>query len=105
MPEEGARVAGIEREPAEVRIPQAALDAFAAALSVRTVAMRTWPDGIEWMYPVGTWEQPHLEVALMPGGEEVWLRMSTDRSSVAVWTIEQWWAFCGELPDATPPPA
>nr|BFD88358.1 hypothetical protein StreXyl84_77590 [Streptomyces sp. Xyl84] len=35
---------------------------------------------------------------------EVWLRMSTDRSSVAVWTIEQWWAFSGELPGATPPP-
>ncbi|MGC5359574.1 hypothetical protein ACPXCS_37185 [Streptomyces sp. DT190] len=98
-------MAGIEREPAEVRIPKAALDAFAAALSVRTVAMRTWPDGIEWMYPVGTWDEAHLEVALMPGGEEVWLRMSTDRSSVAVWTIEQWWAFSGELPGATPPQA
>ncbi|MFE9334830.1 hypothetical protein [Streptomyces sp. NPDC006925] len=98
-------MAGIEREPAEVRVPKTALDAFAAALSVRTVAMRTWPDGIEWMYPVGTWEDEHLEVALMPGGEEVWLRMSTGRSSVAVWTIEQWWAFSGELPGATPPPA
>ncbi|MFG3042824.1 hypothetical protein ACGFYZ_38585 [Streptomyces sp. NPDC048330] len=96
-------MAGIEREPAEVRIPKTALDAFAAALSVRTVAMRTWPDGIEWMYPVGTWEEAHLEVALMPSGEEVWLRMSTDRSSVAVWTIEQWWEFAGELPGATPP--
>ncbi|MFG2629931.1 hypothetical protein [Streptomyces sp. NPDC048473] len=62
---------GIEREPAEVRIPKTALDAFAAALSVRTVAMRTWPDGIEWMYPLGTWEEPHLEVALMPGGDEL----------------------------------
>ncbi|MFD8732021.1 hypothetical protein [Streptomyces sp. NPDC059611] len=99
-------MAGIERELAEVRIPKAALDAFAAALSVRTVAMRTWPnDGLEWMYPVGTWEEAHLEVALLPGGEEVWLRMSTDRSSVAVWTIEQWWEFAGELPGATPPPA
>jgi hypothetical protein len=38
---------GIGREPAQVRIPRAALDAFAAALSVQTVAMRTWPDGIE----------------------------------------------------------
>ncbi|MEU0688370.1 hypothetical protein [Streptomyces uncialis] len=98
-------MAGIEREPAEVRIPRIALDAFAVALSVRTVAMRTWPDGIGWMYPVGTWDEPHLEVALMPGGEEVWLRMSTDRSGVAVWTIGRWWAFCGELPGATPPPA
>ncbi|GAA1339833.1 hypothetical protein GCM10009647_083200 [Streptomyces sanglieri] len=62
-------MAGIEREPAEVRIPQDALDAFAAALSVRTVSMRTWPDGIEWMYPVGTWEQPHLEVALSPAAK------------------------------------
>ncbi|GKQ41776.1 hypothetical protein [Streptomyces sp. A012304] len=44
-------------------------------------------------------------MALTPGGEEVWLRMSTDRSSVAVWTIEQWWAFAAELPGATPPPA
>ncbi|MET8768252.1 hypothetical protein [Streptomyces sp. NPDC004658] len=81
-------MAGIEREPAEVRIPKDALDAFAAALSVRTAAVRTWADGIEWMYAMGTWEQPPLEVALMPGGEEVWLRMSTDRSSVAVWTIQ-----------------
>ncbi|MFK0017501.1 hypothetical protein [Streptomyces sp. NPDC091027] len=99
----GGLVAGIEREPAEVRIPKAALNAFAVALSVHTVAMRIWPDGTEWMYPVGTWEDEHLEVALLPGGEEVWLRMSTERPSVAVWTIEQWWAFAGELPGATPP--
>ncbi|WPO76700.1 hypothetical protein [Streptomyces sp. KN37] len=26
-------------------------------------------------------------------------------SSVAVWTIEQWWAFSGELPGAAPPQA
>jgi hypothetical protein len=64
-------VQGIERERAEVRRPQVALDAFAAALSVRTVAIRAWPDGIEWRYPVGTWDGPHLEVALMPGGEKV----------------------------------
>ncbi|MFH9016700.1 hypothetical protein ACH4C6_36220 [Streptomyces sp. NPDC017943] len=38
----------------------------------------------------------------MPGGEEVWLRMCTDCSSVAVWTIEQWWEFASELPDAAP---
>ncbi|MFJ3099559.1 hypothetical protein [Streptomyces hydrogenans] len=96
-------MAGIEREPAEVRIPRTALDAFGAALSVQTVAMRAWPDGIEWMYPVGTWEEAHLEVALMPGGEEVWLRMSTDRSNTIVWTIEQWRDFAGRLPGATPP--
>ncbi|MER5293525.1 hypothetical protein ABT382_15795 [Streptomyces pharetrae] len=82
-------MARIERELVEVRIPQACLDAFAAALGVRTVAMQIWPDGIEWIYPVGTWEQPHLEVALMPSVEEVWRRMSTDRSSVDVWTIQQ----------------
>lgn len=82
-----------------VQIPHAALDALAAALSARTVAMRTWPDGLEWMYPVGTWDTPHLEVALMPGGAEVWLRMSSDRSSVAVWPIERWWDFSGELLD------
>ncbi|MFI1829739.1 hypothetical protein ACH41E_25350 [Streptomyces sp. NPDC020412] len=96
-------MAGDEGEPIEVRIPRAALDAMAAALSVRTVAMRTWPDGIEWMYPLGTWDEPHLEVALMPGGEEVWLRMSTDRSRVVVWTIEQWWDFTRQLPGATSP--
>lgn len=95
----------MEREPAQVRIPEAALDAFAAALNVRTVAMRAWPDGIEWMYAVGTWGEAPLEVALMPGGEEVWLRMSTDRSSVAVWPIEQWWDFSGALPGAAPPQA
>ncbi|MFI2380475.1 hypothetical protein ACH5AO_36385 [Streptomyces sp. NPDC018964] len=39
------------------------------------------------------------------GGEEVWSRMPTDRSSIAVWTIEQWWAFSGELSSATPPQA
>ncbi|GAA2564658.1 MULTISPECIES: hypothetical protein [Streptomyces] len=50
-----------DREPSEVRIPRAVLEAMAAALSVRTVAMRTWPDGIEWMYPLGTWDEPHLE--------------------------------------------
>ncbi|MGZ2361721.1 hypothetical protein LRE75_34445 [Streptomyces sp. 372A] len=92
-----------EPKQSEVRIPKAAIDALAAALSVRTAAMRTWPDGIEWMYPLGTWDEPHVEMALMPGGEEVWLRMSTDRSSVAVWTIEQWLEFAGELPGATPP--
>ncbi|MER5883675.1 hypothetical protein ABT160_07585 [Streptomyces sp. NPDC001941] len=92
-----------ERKPAEVRIPKAALDAFAAALSVRTAAMRTWSDGIQWMYAMGTWDEPHLEIALMPGGEEVWLRMSTDRSVMAVWTIEQWHGFVEQLPDATPP--
>ncbi|MEU5958769.1 hypothetical protein [Streptomyces sp. NPDC047525] len=100
-------MAGIEREPAEVRIPKSALDAFAVALSVRTVAMRTWPnDDLEWMYPVGTWDEAHLEVALLPGGDEVWLRMSTDRSSVAVWTIEQWGGdFASRLPGAAPPRA
>ncbi|MYR41276.1 hypothetical protein [Streptomyces sp. SID5910] len=92
-----------EPERSEVRIPKTALDALAAALSVRTAAMRTWPDGIEWMYAMGTWDEPHVEMALMPGGEEVWLRMSTDRSSVAVWTIEQWLEFSGQLPGATPP--
>ncbi|MBC2878673.1 MULTISPECIES: hypothetical protein [Streptomyces] len=90
-------------ERAEVRIPRAALDALAAALSVRTVAMRVWPDGIEWMYPMGTWEEPHLEVALMPGGDEVWLRMSTDRSRFVVWTIRQWLDFVSDLPGAAPP--
>jgi hypothetical protein len=99
----GGLVEAFDREPAEVRIPRAALDAMAAALSVRTVAMRAWPDGIEWMYPLGTWDEPHLEVALMPGGEEVWLRMSTDRSSFAVWTIEQWLEFAGQLPGVTHP--
>lgn len=96
-------MAGIEREPVEVRIPKAALDAFAAALSVRTAAIRTWPDGIGWMYALGTWDEPHVEVALLPGGEEVWLRMSTDRSKLVVWTIQQWWDFAGELPGAAPP--
>ncbi|MER5618679.1 hypothetical protein [Streptomyces sp. NPDC002215] len=67
------------------------------ALSVRTVATRAWPnDGLEWMYLVGAWDEAHLEVALLPGGEEVWLRMSTDRSSVAVWSIEQWWDFASQ---------
>jgi hypothetical protein len=31
--------------------------------------------------------------------------MSTDRSSFAVWTIQQWWDFARELPGVTPPPA
>lgn len=90
-------------ERSEVRIPKAALDALAVTLSVRTAAMRAWPDGGEWMYPLGTWDEPHVEAALMPSGEEVWRRMSTDRSSVAVWTIEQRLDFTGSLPGATPP--
>lgn len=67
--------------------------------------MRAWPDGIESMYAMGTWDEPHVEVALIPGGEEVGLRMSTDRSSVAIWAIQQWWDFAGQLPGATPPQA
>ncbi|WP_234374054.1 MULTISPECIES: hypothetical protein [Streptomyces] len=89
-------------EPTELRIPRTALDALAAAISVQTVASRTWPDGIGWFYPLGTWEEPHLEVALMPGGDKVWMRMSTDRASTVVWTIEQWLDFAGRLPGATP---
>lgn len=50
-------MAGTEREPAEVRIPKAALDAFAAALSVRTVAVRTRSnDGLSALVP--GWEEP-----------------------------------------------
>lgn len=41
------------------------------------------------MYPGAHWDEARLVVALMPGGEEMWLRMSTDCSRVAVWTIEQ----------------
>ncbi|MFE1476490.1 hypothetical protein ACFW6N_21890 [Streptomyces cyaneofuscatus] len=90
-------------EPTEVRIPRTALHALAAAISVQTVASRTWSDGIDWFYPLGTWKEPHLKVALMPGGDEVWMRMSTDRASTVVWTIEQWLDFAGRLPGATPP--
>jgi hypothetical protein len=96
-------VAEFGGEPAELGIAFAALEAPAAAISVRTVAMRTWPDGIEWMDPMGTGEEPRVEVALMPGGDEVWLRTSTDRSNFAVWTIQQWLSFIDQLPGATPP--
>lgn len=47
-------MAGIEREPAEVRIPNGALDAFAAALSVRTVAMRT-SSSLAYSPPSSSW--------------------------------------------------
>lgn len=66
-PQEWGPVEVFDREPSEVRVPRAALEAMAAALSVRTVAMGTWPDGIEWMYPLGTWDEPHLEGFAGPG--------------------------------------
>lgn len=39
-----------------------------AALSMRTAAERTLPDGIGWMYVLGTWDGSHVLVALKPGG-------------------------------------
>lgn len=90
-------------ERAIVRIPKAALRPLAAALEVRTAASFTADDGIVWMYALGTRDEPHVEFALMPGGEEVWLRMSTDRSYVAVWTMAEWDAFVAELPGLTEP--
>ncbi|WP_424217799.1 hypothetical protein ACN20G_37205 (plasmid) [Streptomyces sp. BI20] len=87
--------AGMRR--VEIRIPQAAARAMAAAIDTQTVAARTWPDGIQWMYPLGTWDEPHVEVALMPGGEEIWVRMSDQRAAFAVWTLNQWDEFADAL--------
>ncbi|MFZ3470367.1 hypothetical protein ACODT3_24675 [Streptomyces sp. 4.24] len=89
-----------EPEKAELRIPKAALAALAAAVEVRTVA--TWKDagGLDWYYPLGTRNEEHVEFALMPGGEEVFLRMSSQRDQTLVVTIGQWY----ELVDHITPP-
>ncbi|WP_030230302.1 hypothetical protein [Streptomyces sp. NRRL S-350] len=89
-----------EPRKAELRIPKAALDALAAAVQVRTVATVKDDGGLDWYYPVGTRDQDHVEFALMPGGEEVFLRMSSRREETLVVTIEQWYELVGHI---TPP--
>ncbi|WP_411081411.1 hypothetical protein [Streptomyces sp. cmx-18-6] len=86
-----------EREKAELRIPKPALDALAAALEVRTVATVKDAGGLDWYYPMGTREVDHVEFALLPGGEEVLLRMSSDRGRTLVVTIEQWHHLVGHI--------
>ncbi|MFI6688033.1 hypothetical protein [Streptomyces sp. NPDC050485] len=89
-----------EPEKAELRIPKAALEALAAAMEVRTVATVKDAGGLDWFYPVGTREEDHVEFALMPGGEEVFLRMSSQHDQMLVVTIEQWHDLVGRI---TPP--
>lgn len=84
-------------EKAELRIPKAALEALAAAVEVRTVATVKDTDGLDWYYPVGTREEDHVEFALLPGGEEISLRMSSHREQTLVITIEQWYELVGHI--------
>lgn len=86
-----------EPEKAELRIPKAALEALAAAVPVRTVATVKDAGGLDWYYPVGTRDEDHVEFALMPGGEEVFLRMSSHREQTLVVTIEQWYELVGHI--------
>jgi len=88
---------------AELRIPKAALDALAAAAHVHTVATVKDDGGLDWYYPVGTRDEDHVEFALLPGGEEVFLRMSSRREETLVVTIEQWHELAGRI--APPEPA
>jgi hypothetical protein len=86
-----------EPEKAELRIPKAALEALAAAVEVRTVATVKDAGGLDWYYPLGTRDEDHVEFALMPGGEEVFLRMSSHREQTLVVTIEQWHELVGHI--------
>lgn len=90
-----------EPEKAELRIPKAALEALAAAVEVRTVATVKDGDGLDWYYPVGTRNEDHVEFALLPGGEEVFLRMSSQRDQTLVVTIEQWHKLIGHITGPT----
>ncbi|MFG2210513.1 hypothetical protein [Streptomyces sp. NPDC048638] len=91
-----------EPERAVVLIPKAARDAFAAAIDVRVVATVKDAGGLNWYYAAGTHDADRLEFALMPGGEEIMLRMSNDRSTTVVCPIEQWHDLVGKMipPDA-----
>lgn len=86
-----------EPERAELRIPKAALEALAAAVEVRTVATVKDAGGLDWYYPLGTRDEDHVEFALMPGGEEVFLCMSSHREQTLVVTIEQWYELVGHI--------
>jgi len=89
-----------EPRKAELRIPKAALD---TAVHVRTVATVKDDSGLDWYCPVGTRDEDHVEFALLPGGEEVFLRMSSRREETLVVTIEQWHELVGRI--APPEPA
>ncbi|KUN02099.1 hypothetical protein AQI95_28900 [Streptomyces yokosukanensis] len=86
-----------EPEIATVRIPKAALDAFAAAVDARVVATAKDDGGLDWFYAWGTREVERLEVALLPGGDEVMLRMSSDRATTIVCPIAQWYELVGRM--------
>ena len=90
-----------EPEIAIVRFPKAAVQALAAAVHVGVAATVKDDDGLDWYYPVGTWDEDHAEFALLPGGEEVFLRMSSDRANTLMWPIERWHELIGRiaLPD------
>lgn len=87
-----------EPETAVLRIPKPAPEAFAAAVDAQVVATFTDDSGLAWYYPMGTRETDYLEVALLPGGEEVMLRMSSDRTATIVCPIERWHELVGRMP-------
>ncbi|WP_055524646.1 hypothetical protein [Streptomyces graminilatus] len=86
-----------EPERITVRIPKAALEAFAAAVQVGVAATVKDDNGLDWYYPLGKRDEDHVEFALVPGGEEVLLRMSSDRARTIVWSIEQWNDLVGRI--------
>ena len=96
-----------EPEMATVRIPKAAQEAFAAAVAAEVVATFKDDSGLDWYYAWGTREVDHLEVALLPGGDEVMLRMSSSRAATIVCPIERWYELVGRMipPGQGPPEA
>ncbi|WP_416966688.1 hypothetical protein [Streptomyces sp. 4F14] len=88
---------GPEREPATVRIPQEAIAPFVAALQVGMAAMVEDSGGREWYYPMGQWDQEHVEFALAPNADEVLVRMSSNRSHVIVLPMSAWHDLVGQV--------
>ena len=96
--EEGRNVTDLpEPEMATLRIPMVAQEAFAAAVDAQVVATFKDPGGLDWYYPWGAREVDHLEVALLPGGDEVMLRMSSERAATIVCPIERWYELVGRM--------
>ncbi|QNP75047.1 hypothetical protein IAG44_40305 [Streptomyces roseirectus] len=90
-----------EPELATVRIPKEALEPFVAALQVGMAAMVEDSGGIEWYYPMGQWNEEHVEFALVPGKDEVMVRLSSDRRHIIVLPMSTWHDLLGQvaLPD------
>ncbi|MDX3381847.1 hypothetical protein PV682_10330 [Streptomyces niveiscabiei] len=88
---------GPEREMATVRIPKDAIEPFVAALQVGMAAMVEDAGGIEWYYPMGQWDQEHVEFALVPDADAVMVRMSSDRAHTIVLPMDKWHELRGQV--------